>query len=171
MRCSLKITSQTPVEFKHNTYRISEYGSDLEVKLQTYNKIKGDTRRHFGKQINKNTKLRIHNITAKTAFKFGSEAWVLKEREEQRLEAAQMKSLRHLLGITKLDKNKNVLDKKTGAQNIIKEIKQYQKKWLQHVQRMETNRLPKQALQYKPKVATTCTENGHKKSTKTSTTI
>ena len=31
------------------------------------------------------------------------------------------------------------------------EIKQYQKKWLQHVQRMDTNRLPKQALQYKPK--------------------
>ena len=25
------------------------------------------------------------------------------------------------------------------------------KKWLQHVQRMDTNRLPKQALQYKPK--------------------
>ena len=38
-----------------------------------------------------------------------------------------------------------------GAQNIVKEIKQYQKKWLQHVQRMDTNRLPKQALQYKPK--------------------
>ena len=41
--------------------------------------------------------------------------------------------------------------KKTGAQNIVKEIKQYQEKWLQHVQRMDTHRLPKQALQYKPK--------------------
>ena len=40
---------------------------------------------------------------------------------------------------------------KKGAQNVGKEIKQYQKKWLQHVQRMDTNRLPKQALQYKPK--------------------
>jgi DNA-directed RNA polymerase subunit F len=29
------------------------------------------------------------------------------EKEEQRLEAAQMKSLRHLLGITKLDNEKN----------------------------------------------------------------
>ena len=38
-----------------------------------------------------------------------------------------------------------------GAQNIVKEIKQYQEKWLQHVQRMDTNRLPEQALQYKPK--------------------
>ena len=38
--------------------------------------------------LNKETKLRIHNITAKAALKFGSEAWVLKKREEQRLEAA-----------------------------------------------------------------------------------
>ena len=48
--------------------------------------------------------------------------------------------LRHLLGITKLDKERNqCIRKKTGAQNIVKEIKQYQKKWLQHVQRMDTD--------------------------------
>ena len=106
----------------------------------------------FGKQMNKETKLRIHNITAKAALKFGSEARVLKRREEQGLEAAQMKFLRHLLGITKLDKEKNqCIRQKTGAQNIVKEIKQYQEKWLQHVQRMDTNRLPKQALQCTPK--------------------
>jgi hypothetical protein len=35
----------------------------------------------------KEIKLRIHNITAKVAFKFGSVAWVLKKRDEQRLEA------------------------------------------------------------------------------------
>ena len=57
--------------------------------------------------MNKETKLRIHNITAKAALKFGGEAWVLKKREEQRLEAAQMKFLKQLLGITKLDKEKN----------------------------------------------------------------
>ena len=63
--------------------------------------------------MNRETKLRIHNITAKAALKFGSEAWVLKKREEQGLEAAQMKFLRHLLEITKLDKKRiNLLDKK-----------------------------------------------------------
>jgi len=63
--------------------------------------------------MNKETKLRIHKITAKGALKFGSDTWVLKKREEQRLEAAQMKFLRHLLGITKqITKRINVLDKK-----------------------------------------------------------
>ena len=75
--------------------------------MQTYNKINGAIRRHSGKQIYKETKLRIYNITAKAALKFGSEASVLKKRKEQRVEAAQMKFLRHLLGITKLDKEKS----------------------------------------------------------------
>jgi len=66
--------------------------------------------------------------------------FVSRKREKQRLEAAQMKFLRQLLGITKLDKEKNqCIRGKTGAQNIVEEIKQYQKK-----------------------VATTRTEDGHK---------
>ena len=54
--------------------------------------------------------------------------------------------------VTKLIKLQLNNKKKTGAQN--KEIKQYQEKWLQHhseILRMDTNRLPKQALQCKQK--------------------
>jgi hypothetical protein len=47
------------------------------------------------------------------------------------------------------EKNQRIREK-TGAQNIVKEIKQYLKKWLQHVQGMDRNRIPKQALQYRP---------------------
>jgi hypothetical protein len=53
----------------------------LEDKIQTYNKINGVIRRHFVKQMTKETKLKSHNITAKAALKFGSEAWVLKKRD------------------------------------------------------------------------------------------
>ena len=81
--------------------------------------------------------------------RFGSEAWVLKKREEQRLEAAQMKFLRHLLGITKLNKEKNQCIR--------------QKNWsTEHSKGNKT--VP-------GKVAATCTEDGHKQTTKTSTTI
>ena len=75
-------------DFKYLGYCISEFKSDVEDKLQTYNKINGAIRRHFGKQMNEETKLRIHNITGKAALEFGSEAWVLKKKEEQRLESA-----------------------------------------------------------------------------------
>jgi hypothetical protein len=56
--------------------------------------------------------------------------------------------LRHLLRITKLDKEKNqCIKEKTGAQNIVKGI-----------------RVPE-------KVATACPEGGHKYNTKTSSTM
>jgi len=72
----------------------------------------------------KETKLRIHNIRAKVLLKLGSEAWVLKKREEKRLKAAQMEFLRNLLGITKLDKEKNqCIRENTEAQNVVQEIK------------------------------------------------
>ena len=76
-------------------------------------------------------------------LKFGSEAWVLKKREEQSLEAAQMKFLRHLLGITKLDKEKNqCIGKKSRSREYSKGNKT----------------VP-------GKVATTHTEDGHKQDT------
>ena len=98
--------------------------------------------------MNKETKLRIHNITAKAGLKFGSEAWVPKKREEQCLEAAQMKFLRHLLGITELDKEKN-----------------------QCIKKNENTEHSKGNKTVTEKVTTTCTEDGHKQTTKTSTTI
>ena len=51
-----KIIEQV-TEFKYLGYCILEYKSDLEDKLQIYNKINGAIRRHFGKQMTKETKL------------------------------------------------------------------------------------------------------------------
>jgi hypothetical protein len=82
-------------------------------------------------------------------IKFERETWVLKKREEHHLEAAQIKFLRHLLGITKLDKEKNqCIKEKNGS--------------TEHS--TGTTTIPE-------KVATTCTEGGHKKNTKTSAAI
>jgi hypothetical protein len=100
--------------------------------------------------MTKETKLRIHNITAKAALTFGSEASVLKKTDEQRLEAAQVNFLRHLLGITKLDREiKQSVREELGVQNTVLEVKQYQQEWLQQVERMDTDRIPKHALRYR----------------------
>jgi len=40
---------------------------------------------------------------------------------------------------------------KSGSTEYSKGNKTVQEKWPQHVQRMDTNRIPKQALQYQPK--------------------
>ena len=90
--------------------RWQQYSTHLHTNStqnDTKQTIHRTTQQFVGKQMKRETKLRIHNITAKAALKFGSEAMVLKKRQKQRLEAAQMEFLRHLLGITKLVKEKN----------------------------------------------------------------
>jgi hypothetical protein len=48
--------------------------------------------------------------------------------------------LEEFVAADRLDKEKNqCIRQKSGAQNIVKEIKQYQEKWLQHVHRMDTD--------------------------------
>jgi len=76
-------------------------------------------------------------------LKFGREAWVLKKREEQRLEATQMKFLRHLFGITKPNKEKNQCIREKNRS------REYSK---------GNKTIP-------GKVATTHTEDGHKRDT------
>ena len=75
-----------------------------------------------------------------TTLKFGSEAWVLKKREEQRLEAAQLKFLRHFLGITKLDQEKNQCIREENG----------------------STKYSKGNKTVPGKVIATCTEDGHK---------
>jgi hypothetical protein len=107
-------------------------------------------RRHFGKQKSKETQLRLHNITTKSALRYGSENWILKQRNKQRLEAAQMKFLRSLLGLTRLDKKRNTeIREQLNVINIVQDIEDYQKQWFEHVKRMQDNRLPKIIMNHK----------------------
>jgi hypothetical protein len=62
---------------------------------------------HFGEHITTNTKLRLHNITSKAVLCYDSENWIIKKREAQKLQAAQMRFLRPLLGLTRLDRQRN----------------------------------------------------------------
>jgi hypothetical protein len=100
-----------------------------EYKLQTYNRINGIIKRHFGKQMSNQTKLRIHNIIAKTALKYGSETWMLNKRGKQRLEATTMRFVRPLLGYTKLDRQRNVeIRERLRVQSIVEEIQTNRRK-------------------------------------------
>jgi hypothetical protein len=62
-----------------------------------------------------------------------------------------MEYLGRLVGINKLDGERNQsVREKLVVQNCVREVGHCQHEWLQHLQRMDTNRIPKQALQYKP---------------------
>jgi hypothetical protein len=129
---------------------ISNKEKDINTKLQKYNKLNGVIKRHFGKQMSTETKLRLH-ICSKPALFYGSEACVINKREAQKLEAAQMRFLRPLLGFTRLDHQRNSdIRQKLEVDNTVEDIQLYQKKWNWHLQRINRNRIPQLAFRYQP---------------------
>jgi hypothetical protein len=90
-------------------------------------------------------------ITSKESMCYGSEKWIKNKRDAQKLEAAHMRFLRPLLGLTRLDRQRNPdMRNRLKVDNIAEDIKLYQKKWLDHLDRMDRSRLPKLAFQYQP---------------------
>ena len=79
------------------------------------------------------------------ALHFGTEAWVLNKREEQRLETPQMEFLRRLVRTDKLDGERNQsVREKLIVQNSVREVGHCQQEWLRHLHRMDTNGRAKQ---------------------------
>jgi hypothetical protein len=63
-----------------------------------------------------------------------------------------MRYLRSVKGCTKLDQIKNEdIRKEWDIDSTQYKIKNYRKKWIEHLYRMPDERIPKQILKYKPK--------------------
>jgi hypothetical protein len=130
---------------------ISEFKTDITANIRRYNRINGTIKRNFGKNMLPRTKLWLYNITAKAALKCGSEVWVLNKKECRQLESAEMKFLRSLLGLTRLDHQRNTtIRKELRKEHIVDETQNYPNNRLQHVKRMENARIPRVALEYQP---------------------
>ena len=69
-----------------------------------------------------------------------------------RLEAAEMRFVRSVTGYTRLDKiGSEVIRKELDISGIQDVRLKYKQNWINHLERMDNNRLPKHALNYKPR--------------------
>jgi hypothetical protein len=76
---------------------------------------------------------------------YGSENWIINKRDAQKLGAAQMRLLRPLLGLARLDCQRNAdIHNGLKVKNLIEDIKS------KHLERMDGSRLPKLVFQYQP---------------------
>jgi len=99
----------------------------------------------------KKTTIKLYNTLALPVLLYGSETWTIKASDARRITAAEMKYLRRTAGY-------NWTDYRTTAQ-IAKELKiipisdkllEYKRSWIQHVNRMLRNRLPRVMKHYSP---------------------
>jgi hypothetical protein len=81
----------------------------------------------------------------------GSEAWTIKGRDARRIRAAEMKYMRITAGYTRTDYKTNTqIAKELKITPILDKLLEYKSNWIQHVNRMPYNRLPRVMKQYSP---------------------
>ena len=96
--------------------------------------------------------MKFYKVVARPTLLYGSEIWVTTKRDMTRLEAAEMRFLRSVKGYSRLDKIRSEVIRKvleiSGTQDMGFKYKQ---NWINHLERMDNTRLPKHALNYKPR--------------------
>ena len=96
--------------------------------------------------------MKFCKVVARPLLLYGSETWVTTTRDVTRLEAAEMRFLRSVKGYTRLDKIRSEVIRKQLEISGIQDVSlKYKQNWINHLERMDSTRLPKHALNYKPR--------------------
>ena len=96
--------------------------------------------------------MKFYKAVARPTLLYGSETWVTTERDVTRLEAAETRFIRRVKGYTRLDKIRSEVIRKQLEISGIQDVKsKYKQNWINHLERTDNTRLPKHALNYKPR--------------------
>ena len=124
---------------------------DFDKKINRVQSI-CDTIRKNLKKTRTDTQMKFYKVVVRPTLLYGSETCVTTKRDMARLEAAEMRFLRSVKGYTILDKIRSEVIRKELKISGIQEVKsKYKQNWINHLERMDNDRLPKHALNYKPR--------------------
>ena len=92
---------------------------------------------------------------------YGSENWSLNRPDKRKIEAAEMRFLRPMVGYTLLDqKSSSDIREQLGIININDKLMQYKIHWREHIQRMDNIRNVKLQTRRETKYRKTTNEKG-----------
>ena len=90
-------------------------------------------------------------VVAIPTMPYGSEIWATTKRDMTRLEAAGMRLLRRVKRYTRLHKIRSEITRKELETPGIQDVgTKYKETWVNLLEKMDNNRLPKHAHDYKP---------------------
>ena len=94
-----------------------------------------------------NTKMRVYQACVLSTLLYSCESWTLYTRQELRLNAFHLRSIRKILGITWQDRvpNKDVLAR-AKIPSMFALLSQRRLRWVGHVVRMQDGRIPKEIM-------------------------
>jgi hypothetical protein len=83
---------------------------------------------------------------------YASETWTIKARDVRRITAVELKHMRRTAGDTWRDRKTNTeIAKELNITPVLDKMQDYRRNWIQHVNRMARNRLPRTPKNYTPK--------------------
>jgi len=105
------------------------------------------------KKTLKKTRIKLHNTLVLPVLLYGSETWTVKASDARRITAAEMNYMRRTARYTCTDYKTNTqIAKELKTTPILDKVLEYKRNWVQHVNRMPRNRLPRVMKHYSPAV-------------------
>jgi hypothetical protein len=124
----------------------------FDNKLHNYLKITGILNNVFRPQKTlKKTRIKLYNTLSLPVLLYGSETLTIRATEAIRITAAEMKYRRRTTGYIWTDYKTNAqIAKKLKITPILDKLLEYKRNWIQHVNSIPRNRLPRVMKCYSP---------------------
>jgi hypothetical protein len=113
--------------------------------------MRGTIKRILKKQTRTERQIKFFKVMAVSAGLYGSENWVLTEKDKNRIRAAEMRFLRSTVGVTRQDRLTNEAVTETLNVNSLDDtVSKYRDSLFNRIRRMDRSRFPRHLLSYKP---------------------
>jgi hypothetical protein len=113
--------------------------------------IEGTTETFRPQKTLKKTRIKLYNTLTLPVLLYGSETWTIKAKDARRITAEDMKYMRRTTGYIWTDYKTNTqIAKELKITPILDKLLECKRNWIQHVNRMPPNRLPRVTKHYSP---------------------
>jgi hypothetical protein len=103
------------------------------------------------KKTLKETRIKLYKTLALPVLLYGSETWTIKARDAGRITVAETKYMRRTAGYIWTDYKTNTqIAKELKITSILDKLLEYKRNWIQRVNRMPRNILPRVMKPYSP---------------------
>lgn len=117
--------------------------ADINERISATAKLYYQLQRGFiqKREISRKTKLAVFRSVYIPTLTYGCESWTISKRSASKLQASEMKYLRAVKGVSRIDRIRNEnIRRELGAKELSTTIDETRLRWFGHIQRMGANR-------------------------------
>jgi hypothetical protein len=117
---------------------------DIQQKVAKFAQILGILNNTFKPTWVQSSSIKVYSALALPILLYGSEIWTLRPKDKKRLTLIKIKFFRRTAGYTLFDhkRNEEILEE-LKVKPVDEKLRRYKSNWLQHVTRMNNNRMSK----------------------------